>query len=197
MSIANRLDWTDAEGAPIEVLNRADRRRWIHLVRLALNAGLLGYRVSRVASALLAWQGPGGIFPSMETLAETAECSRRHVSRAIARLELLNLVRRERRTRLEAGMLVRDSNRYVLLLPPVLPRHRPRMRPLPLLSHFQDEGKELIPDSRDIGSQRSAALALPRSIIAPAAALAARRAVIEQRLAARWLPGRNLSSASG
>lgn len=139
--------------------SRSDLHEWLQQIKRAERDHLIGHFMAQVARALALHQGPGGIYPSLATLALTAACSRRHVVRALDRLEYLGLVKREARRRTARGRVWQDSNRYALLLPARLPELRPWRRPLPLSAALlnavfsaEQEIVNLVPVS---GDQRS------------------------------------------
>ena len=134
MTITSRFQWPSiSQDASRRVVSSIDKGRWLRRCSDALRSGLVGYRVYRVAAAIEGHHGPRGCFPSLQTIANTAECSRRYVMIAIKRLEHLNLVAR-------APHETYRSNEYRLLLPPTaLPRLRPRFKPIRFRSSLPPE----------------------------------------------------------
>lgn len=178
MPLPDRFEFDGlAPGPCAEAKSRADRRRWLCFVRQALDAGLLGYKASRVAHALETYCGPDGCFPSHKSLAAAAGCSERHAIRSVERLEVLGMLCHRSRYATRKGRVVRTSNRYTLLVPLALPGLQPKAPVLRIPSALKKKVEELIPESSGIVSVRSV-----EDIAADRAAIERRRQMVEAGL---------------
>lgn len=69
-----------------------------------------------VLMQLATFLGPRGLYPSHEAIAKSSKCTVRSVIRALERAYTLGIVERIYRRKRQDGKVVRDSNRYRLIV---------------------------------------------------------------------------------
>jgi hypothetical protein len=166
---------------PRRSLDREQRARFKFLAKAHRVAGHITADHHDVAEALLRRLGADGrCDPTHETLADDAGCKARTVRRALDRLHGLGLVRWHRRIIRQGWRVVQTSNAYILA-----PDADPSKAAFPL------QTVRGFPKGRISGTACPpvAAAEIPplsaTDMAAAQAALAARRAVVEARLAGR------------
>lgn len=160
---------------PRRQFTREQRGRFRFLLNAHRRAGRLSRAARDVGEALVRRLGVDGqCDPAHETLAEDAGCTARTVRRALDALRALGLVMWVRRLVRAGWRVAQTSNAYTLALtenPPPIPAKRTG-------GHFGRQiSLSLIQRTAEVVTARE-----PAEIEAAQKALAARRAVIEERL---------------